>query len=49
MSDSDSDSEYDPAVPVQQTSVRGLSTYLRNEGFSESDVQELASECHIDS
>lgn len=46
-SDSDSDDEYDPALPVQLLSVRSLSSYLRSEGFSKSDVQELASECRM--
>ena len=45
-SDSDSDDEYDPALPVQLLSVRS-SSYLRSEGFSKSDVQELASECRM--
>ena len=44
LSDSDSDGEYDPALPVQLLSVRSLSAYLRSEGFSKADVQELASE-----
>ena len=43
-SDSDSDGEYDPILSVQLLSVSGLSAYLRNEGFSMADVQELASE-----
>ena len=44
LSDSDSDGEYDPALPVQVLSTRSLSSYLRSEGFSKCDVQELASE-----
>jgi hypothetical protein len=40
-SESDSDGEYDPALPVQLLSIRSLSAYLRSEGFSKSDVQEL--------
>ena len=46
-SDSDSDDEYDPALPVQLLSVRSLSSYLQSEGFSKSDIQELASECRM--
>ena len=43
-SDSDSNGEYDPALPVQLLSVRSLSAYLGSEGFSKADVQELGSE-----
>ena len=43
-SDFDSDGEYDSTLSVQLLSVIGLSVYLRNEGFSKADVQDLASE-----
>ena len=46
-SDHESDKDYDPTLPVQQLSVRSLSSYLLSEGFAESDVQQLASECYM--